>query len=97
MGLVVLDEIASHLASHTVNVRHFVAEADTIKLVRMFEQLRPESGCDELCLRAELMNHVGDSFSVLGVKSLQTDEFNVNKQLFWNDSNSNIYLIDFVK
>lgn len=73
MGLVVLDEIPSHLARHTVDVRHLVAETDAVEFVRVLEQLRPEGGGDELRLRAELVDHIGDRLSMLCVESLQNE------------------------
>lgn len=75
MCLIVLHEIASHLTSHTVDMGHFVPESYTIKFVRMLQQLWPERRRDELRIVTLLVDHVGDSFAMLGVQSLFTEMF----------------------
>lgn len=71
MRLIVFHEFSSNIPGHTVNVRHFVPEPDTVEFVGMLEQFWPESGRDELCIFAELVNHVGNGMSMLSVKGLK--------------------------
>lgn len=47
-----------------------VSEFDTVEFVRVRQQLRSESGGDELRLLTELVNHVGHRFPVLRVQRL---------------------------
>lgn len=76
MGLVVFDKVSRHFAGHAVDVRHLVAEPNAVEFVRMLEQLGPESGGDELGLRTQLVDHVGDGLAMLGVQSLKKAKIN---------------------
>ena len=52
---------------------HFISEPDTIEFVGMFQQLRSEGCRDELGLFAQFMDHVCNSFPVLGIQGLKRD------------------------
>jgi len=43
---------------HRHQQTHFISESDAVKLVRRFEQFRPESGRDKLGILAQIPNHV---------------------------------------
>lgn len=66
----ILDEVPRLLPADALDVRHLVPELDSVELVRVLQQLGPERGGDELRRRGELVDHVGDGFTVLGVQRL---------------------------
>lgn len=68
---VVLDEVVSLLPAHTLDVWDFVPELDAVELVCVLQQLRPESGRDELRAGAQLVDDVSDAFAVGSVQSLR--------------------------
>lgn len=71
--LIVFNEVSGYFSCHTIDVRHFISEEDTIEFVGMLEQFRSESGCDELCIFAEFMDHIGNGFPVLCIESLKIE------------------------
>lgn len=58
------------IPSNAFDVANFVAEFDTVVFIGMFQQLRPESGGDKLGVFRQLMDHVGNSFSMLCIQGL---------------------------
>lgn len=67
---VIFDEVSCNIFCYAVDVRYFVPETNAVELVRVLKQFRSEGGRDELCIFAELMDHVGDCFTMLSIKSL---------------------------
>lgn len=79
---VIFDKISGNIPGHTIDVRYFISESNTIKLIGMFKQLGSESCCDELCILAQLVNHVSYGLSMLGIQSLfMRKEIPINYQI----------------
>lgn len=95
MGLIIFDKVPGNIASHTIDVGHLVAKPNTIEFVCMFEQFGTKSGGNELGLGAQLVDHVGNGLSMLGVKSLEK-KYNYIYCKYQRIEYIS-YLIDFIK
>lgn len=75
VGVVILNKVLGLFPRDAIDVADFVAKPDSVKLVRILEQLRPERGCDELRRVTKLVYHVRDSFSMHCIQCLGGGSF----------------------
>lgn len=67
---VVFNEVSGDFTGDAVDVTDLVTESHAIELVGVLEQFGSESCGDELGVVAELVDHVGDGFAMLGIERL---------------------------
>lgn len=68
--LIIFDEFLGRLFGDTIDVRHFVAEPDTVEFVSVLQQFWSEGGCDKLGIVTQFVDHVSNGLTMLGVESL---------------------------